>query len=94
MQEFFTDVFVKSDRNTYYMADDSRIFNYIFPQWEKDDFIKWSHKEETSSFHYLSEIDWDLINLACSSDDIDSIKKQFDAISKQGVFMLSEEKRT
>ena len=81
MQEFFVDDFVKSDSNTYYMADDSRIINYVFPQWEKDDFIKWSHKEETSSFILLSEIDRDLLNLACSSDDIDTIKKQFAAIS-------------
>ncbi len=83
MHEFFTDNFVKSDSNTYYMTDDARIFNYIFPLWEKDDFIKWSHKENTSSFYTLSEINWDLINLACSSDDINSIRKQVDAVSKQ-----------
>ena len=81
MQEFFTDDFVKSDSNTYYMADDSRIFNFVFPQWEKDDFIKLSHKEDASSFIYLPEIDWDLINLACSSDEINSIREPFDAIS-------------
>ena len=57
--EFFADDYVKADNNTFYMADDARIFNYIFPLWEKDDFIKWSRKENASSFNYLSEIDWD-----------------------------------
>ena len=83
MEEFFTDDFVRSDNNIYYMTDDSRIFNYVFPLWEKDDFIKWSHKEDTSSFQYLSNTDQDLINTACSSDDINSIRKQFDVYKKQ-----------
>ena len=82
MQEFFVNDYVKSYSNTYYMADDSRIMNYVFPQWEKERFIKWSHKEDTSSFNYLSEIDRDLINVACSSNDINIIRKQFDAISQ------------
>ena len=83
MQEFFADDFVKSDNNTYYMADDARIFNYVFPLWEKDDFIKWSKKEATSSFHYLSAADLDFINIACSSDDINIIRRQFYSISKE-----------
>ena len=80
MQEFFTNDFIYADNNTYYMAEDARIFNYIFPLGEKDDFINWAHKEDNSSFSYLSEIDQDLINIACSSDSIDSIRKQVDAI--------------
>ena len=83
MQEFFTDTFVRSDHNTYYMTEDSRIFNYVFPLWEKNDFIKWSQKEAASSFVNLPEIDRVLIDLACSSDDINSIRTQFDAISWQ-----------
>lgn len=83
MQGFFTDDFVYSDNNTYYMAEDARIFNYIFPSWEKDEFIKWSHKDDSSSFNYLSEIDIDLINISCSSDSINSIRKQFGAIIKK-----------
>ena len=83
MQEFFTDAFVKSDSNTYYLADDSRIFNYVFPFGEQDDFRKWSHKEDDSSFKYLSEIDRDFIYMACSSDVIDGIRKQVDDISKK-----------
>lgn len=82
MQKFFADNFVKSDNNTYYMADDARIFNYVFPVGEEGDFTKWSHKDAASSFNYLSETNRDLINMACSSDDINSIRKQFDVISK------------
>ena len=83
MQDFFAAEFVKSDSNTYYMSDDSRIFNYIFPLWEKDEFVEWAHKENNSSFIYLSKIDQDFIDMACSSDDISNIRKQFDTISKQ-----------
>lgn len=82
MQGFFVDDYVKSDNNTYYMADDARIFNYIFPLLEKDDFIEWSHKEYNSSFYLLSDIDQGVIDKACSSDDINSIRKQCDSISK------------
>ena len=81
MHEFFADDFVKSDNNTYYMTDDARIFNYIFSSWEKNDFIEWSHKEENSSFNHLLAVDQIFINLACSSDDIINIRKQFDNIS-------------
>jgi hypothetical protein len=80
MQGFFIDDYVKSDSNTYYMAEDSRIINYVFPLWEKDDFIQWSRKESTSSFNYLSEIDWDLINLACTSYDINRIRTMFETV--------------
>ena len=83
MQEFFAKDYIKSDNNIYYMADDARILNYIFPSWEKDDFIKWAHKESASSFNHLSEIDQDLIDVACSSDDINKIRKRFNANSKQ-----------
>ena len=83
MQEFFADDFVKADNNTYYMSDDARIFNYIFPLWEKEDFIEAAHKDNNSGFHYLSKTDRDLINMAGSSDDINNIRKQFDAISKR-----------
>ena len=65
------------------MAEDARIFNYIFPSWEKDDFIVWAHKDDTSSFNSVSEIDQNLIYLACTSDDINSIRKAFENISKQ-----------
>lgn len=82
MQDFFRNSFIKSDYNTYYMAEDSRIFNFIYPVQEKDDFIKWAQKEENSSFIALSEIDQDMVNLACTSDDINSIRKAFEKISK------------
>ena len=65
------------------MPEDARIFNYIYPSWEKDDFIAWAHKEEHSSFIPLWEIDQDFVNLACTSDDIDSIRAAFeDAIEE------------
>ena len=83
MEEFFTDNFIKSDNNTYYMAEDARIFNYIFPSWEKEDFIAWAHKDENSSFTALSEIDQHLVNTACTSDDINGIRKVFEDILKQ-----------
>ncbi len=83
MEDFFTDNFIKSDYNTYYMGEDARIFNYIFPFWEKDDFISWAHKEEHSSFISLSEIDREIVNMANTSDDIKSIKKAFEDISKK-----------
>lgn len=83
MEDFFTDNFIKSDHNTYYMAEDARIFNYIFPSWEKDDFIVWAHKDDTSSFISVSEINQNLIDLACTSDDINSIRKAFENISNQ-----------
>lgn len=83
MEDFFTDNFIKSDNNTYYMAEDARIFNYIFPLWEKEDFIEWAHKDSNSSFISLSEIDQNLVNIACTSDDINSIRKAFEDISKQ-----------
>lgn len=82
MEDFFTNDFVKSDNNTYYMAEDARIFNYIFPLWEKNDFSTWAHKDDHSSFISLLEIDQDLIKLACTSDDINSIRKAFEVIAK------------
>ena len=82
MEDFFTDSFIKSDYNTYYMAEDARIFNYIFPSWEKNDFSKWAHKDDHSSFISLLEIDQDLIKLACTSDDINSIRKAIEVIAK------------
>lgn len=81
MQDFFTDSFVKSDSNAYYMSEDARIFNYIFPLWEKDDFIAWARKDENSSFISLSEINQNLVNTACNADDINSIRKAFEDIS-------------
>ena len=78
MAGFFTGGSVKSDDNTYWMTEDARIFNYIYPSWEKDDFIAWAHKEEHSSFIPLWEIDQDFVNLACTSDDIDSIRAAFE----------------
>ena len=83
MAGFFTGGSVKSDDNTYWMTEDARIFNYIYPSWEKDDFIAWAHKEDHSSFIPLWEIDQDFVNLACTSDDIDSIRAAFeDAIEE------------
>ena len=82
MEKFFTDKFIKSDYNTYYMSEDARIFNYIFPLWEKKDFIAWAHKDDNSSFISISEIDKDLITVANTSDDISNIKKTFADISK------------
>ena len=83
MEDFFTDSFIESDHNTYYMAEDARIFNYIFPLWEKEDFITWAHKDGNSSFISLSEIDQNFVNIACTSDDINSIRNVFEDISKQ-----------
>ena len=78
MEDFFTDNYIKSDYNTYYMAEDSRIFNYIFPLGEKNEFITWAHKDGNSTFVSLSEIDQDIVILACTSDDINSIRKAFE----------------
>ena len=77
MEDFFTDRFIKSDYNTYYMAQDARIFNYIFPLWEKDNFITWTNKDDNSLFISLSEIDQNLVNTACNSYDINIIRKAF-----------------
>ena len=82
MEEFFTDNFIRSDYNTYYMTEEGRIFNYIFPVWEKEDFITWAHKDGNSSFISLSEIDQGLVNIACTSDDINSIRNVFEDILK------------
>ena len=80
MEGFFTGNSVKSDDNTYWLAEDARIFNYIYPSWEKDEFIAWAHKEDHSSFIPLGAINPDFMNLACTSDDIDSIRAAFEAI--------------
>ena len=82
MEDFFTDDFIKSDNNTYYMAEDARIFNYIYPIEEQNDFIMWAHKDDNSSFISLSEIDQKLVNIACTSDDINSIRNAFEDISE------------
>ena len=81
MEDFFKDNFIKSDYNICYMAEDARIFNYIFPSGEKNDFIAWAHKDDHSSFISLSEIDQELVNMACTSDDIASIRNAFENIS-------------
>lgn len=81
MEDFFTDSFIMSDYNTYYMAEDARIFNYIFPVWEKNEFTIWAHKDDHSSFVPLLEIDQELMNIACTSDDITIIRKAFEVIS-------------
>ena len=83
MEDFFTGSIIKSDHNTCYMAEDARIFNYIYPLGEKDDFITWAHKEENSSFLPLSEVDQDIVDKACTSDDINSIRKALEDISKK-----------
>ena len=80
MESFFTGNFVRADDNIYWMAEDARIFNYIYPAWEKDDFIAWAHKEKHSSFIPISTVDCDFVNLACTSDDIDSIRAAFEGI--------------
>lgn len=82
MEPFFTDKFVKSDNNTYYMAEDARIFNYIFPLQENKDFSNWAHKDSQSSFIILSGIDRNLVNAACTSEDIGSIRDAVEGISK------------
>ncbi len=83
MEGFFTDSFIKSDDNTYYMTEDARIFNYIYTSWEKEDFNTWAHKEENSSFVSLSEINQDMVELACIADDISTIRDAFGNVLKQ-----------
>ena len=83
MEGFFTDSFIKSDDNTYYMTEDARIFNYIYTSWEKEDFTTWAHKEENSSFVSLSEINQDMVELACIADDISIIRDAFGNVLKQ-----------
>lgn len=83
MEDFFTNGFIKADYNTYYMAEDSRIFNYIFPSWENEDFIDWAHKDDNSSFISLSEINQNLVNTASTSDDINIIRKAFENVLKE-----------
>ena len=82
MEDFFTGGFIKSDNNTYYMAEDARIYAYIFPLEEKQDFIKWAKKDSHSSFIPLSDIDWNLVNTASAADNIDSIRKAVADITK------------
>ena len=83
MEGFFTDSFIKSDDNTYYMTEDARIFNYIYTSWEKEDFNTWAHKEENSLFVSLSEINQDMVELACIADDISTIRDAFGNVLKQ-----------
>lgn len=83
MEQFFKGSFIKADYNAYYMLEDARIFNYIFPSWEKNDFILWSRKEVNSSFISLSKIDQELVSLACTSDDISIIRKAFADVPNQ-----------
>ena len=82
LEDFFTDNFIRSDYNTYYMTEEARIFNYIFPLQENEDFSKWAHKDDNSSFIFLQKIDQNLVSTACTSDDINSIRKAFENISK------------
>ena len=81
MEEFFTDKFIKSDHNIYYMAEDARIFNYIFPLQENNEFTKWAHKDNQSSFISLLGTDQNLVNIASTSEDIDNIRKAIEGMS-------------
>ena len=77
-----TDVFfkekdlIKSDYNTYLMAEDSLIYRHMYKVAEKDTFISEFNKDVNSSFT-LIEVDDSLVIVAVTSDDIKEIRKSF-----------------
>ena len=77
-----TDVFfkekdlIRSDYNTYLMAEDSLIYRHMYKVAEKDTFISEFNKDVNSTFT-LIEVDDSLVNVAVTSDDIKEIRKSF-----------------
>lgn len=81
-QTYGTDVFfkendyIKSDYNTYFLAEDSTIFRDSYKIAEKDNFISEYQKDEHSVF-LLIEVEEHKVNGAVTFNDIKEIRKLF-----------------
>ena len=68
--------YIRSDYNTYLLAEDAKLFRDDYSISEKDDFIAEYCKDENSEFTQI-EADEELIEKFASSDDIVSLKAVF-----------------
>lgn len=68
--------YIRSDYNTYQLAEDATIFRDSYQISEKDDFISEYNKDVNSVFS-LIEADENIIKAATTSDNIQEIKKLF-----------------
>ncbi|MBQ4523748.1 MAG: hypothetical protein IJA10_12460 [Lachnospiraceae bacterium] len=77
-----TDVFfkeknvIRSDYNTYLLAEDSLIYRHMYKIGEKDTFISEFNKDANSTFT-LIEVDNNIVSLAANTDSISAIRKYF-----------------
>lgn len=73
--------YIKSDYNTYFLAEDATIFRDFYKMSEKDNFIS-EYKKDTHSTFTLIEAEENIINISTSSNSINAIKKLFDLEEK------------
>ncbi|MBQ3514048.1 MAG: hypothetical protein IJA32_09680 [Lachnospiraceae bacterium] len=67
---------IRSDYNTYLLAEDALIFRHLYKIGEKDTFIEEYHKDANSTFT-LIEVDDNIVKVAATSDSISAIRKFF-----------------
>lgn len=67
---------IKSDYNTYFLAEDAKIFRDFYKISEKDDFVTEYKKDQNSTFS-LIEPEETILNTARDSGNINLIKKMF-----------------
>ena len=77
-----TDIFfkeknvIRSDYNTYLLAEDALIYRHMYKIGEKDIFISEFNKDANSTFT-LIEVDDNIVNVAATTDSISAIRKFF-----------------
>lgn len=68
--------YIKANNNTYWMAENSRIFRDSYNVSEKDTFVEEYKKDENSIFNLLV-LDENIVDVANSSNNIKEIRKLF-----------------
>ncbi len=69
--------YIKSDYNAYYLASDAKIYDYLYPIEEKDNFIAEYNKDVHSTFESI-DVNQGIVNTANNSDDIEEIRALFE----------------
>lgn len=68
--------YIKSDHNTYLLAEDAKIFRDFYPISEKDEFVS-EYKKDVNSTFTLIEEDETVVTVSAASDKIGEIKALF-----------------
>lgn len=73
--------YIKSDYNTYLLAEDTKLFRDSYTFYEKDTFIEEYNKDAHSVFS-LMEVDESILNMASNSNDIKTLNGLFKEINE------------